>query len=84
MEKPEYEYEDEAQQFLSEIASLPLSLRPKGQLYHVERKIAEASGGLIAEKPLDFTYEDGVWKGYKQIGIVIADERMIFSLKCCA
>ena len=84
MKTPAYEYEDEAQQFLAEIACLPLSLRPKGQLYHVERKIAEALGGLTAGKPLDFTYEEDVWKGYKQIGIVIADERMIFSLKCCA
>ncbi len=78
-----YDYEDEAQQFLAEIAGLPTSLRPRGQLYHVERTIAEASGGLKAGKPLDFTYEEGVWKGYKQIGIVIADEWVIFSLKCC-
>ena len=83
MEKPGYEYEDEAQQFLAEIACLPVSLRPKGQLYYVARKIAEASGGLIAGKPLDFTYEVGEWQGYKQIGIIIADERIIFSLKCC-
>jgi hypothetical protein len=64
-------------------AGLPTSLRPRGQLYHVERTIAEASGGLKAGKPLDFTYEEGVWKRYKQIGIVIADEWVIFSLKCC-
>ena len=83
MEESGYDYEYEAQQFLVEIAGLPTSLRPQGQLYHVERTIAEASGGLKSGKPLDFTYQEGIWKGYKQIGIVIADERVIFSLKCC-
>ena len=83
MKESGYDYEYEAQQFLAEIDGLPTSLRPKGQLYHVERTIAEALGGLKAGKPLDFTYEEGVWKGYRQIGIIIADEQVIFSLKCC-
>jgi hypothetical protein len=78
-----YNYEYEAQQFLAEIACLPTSLRPRRQLYHVERTIAEASGGLMSGNPVDFTYEDGEWKGYKQIGIITADEHVIFSLKCC-
>ena len=78
-----YDYEYEAQQFLAEIAALPTSLRPQRQLSHVERTIAEAVGGLRAGKPLDFTYETGVWKGYKQISIIVADEQVIFSLKCC-
>lgn len=83
VKEPVYDYEYEAQQFLTEIESFLTSLRPKGQLYHVECTIAESLGGLKAGKPLDFTYEDGVWKGYKQIGIIVADERVIFSLKCC-
>ena len=81
--EPGYDYEYEAQQFLAEIAALPTSLRPQRQLSHVERTIAEAVGGLKARKPLDFTYETGVWKGYKQIDIIVADEQVIFSLKCC-
>ena len=81
--EPRYDYEYEAQQFLAEIAGLPTSLRPQRQLSHVERTIAEASGGLKAGKPVDFTYETGVWKGYKQIGMIVADEQVIFSLKCC-
>src|SRR6266702_4783780 len=77
--EPGYDYENEAQQFIAEIECLPTSMRPKGQLYHVERTIAEASGGLKSGKPLDFTHKEGVWKGYKQIGIVTADEHVIFS-----
>lgn len=83
-EESGYDYEFEAQGFLAEIARLPTSLRPKRQLSHIERTIAKASGGLKVGKPLDFTYEDGVWRGYKQIGIITADEHVIFSLKCCA
>ena len=83
MKEQGYDYELEAQNFIAEIKDLPTSLRPQGQLAHLERIIAEASGGLKVGKPLDFTYEDGEWKGYRQIGTVTVNEQVIFFLICC-
>lgn len=83
MKEYEYDYEQEALRYVAEIKELPTSLRPQTQLMRLERIIAEACGGLQAGTPLDFTYEDGEWKGYRQIGIITVDEHMIFLLKCC-
>ena len=81
MKEQGYDYEREALHFIAEIQSLPTSLRPQAHLTHLERNIAEASGGLKVGNPPDFLYEDGEWKGYRQIGIITVDEHIIFFLK---